>query len=65
MNFEVLGAAAHSWGLVIVITIMIVLFVTEKLPVDITAMAVLEFLLLGNYVSAQEAFSGFSSPSTS
>lgn len=62
MNFEVLGAAAHSWGLVIVITIMIVLFVTEKLPVDITAMAVLVFLLLGNYVSAQEAFSGFSSP---
>ena len=62
MNFEVFGAAAHSWGLLIVIAVMIALFITEKLPVDITAMAVLVFLLLGKYVSAEEAFSGFSSP---
>ncbi len=62
MNFELLGAAAHSWGLVIVMVVMITLFVTEKIPVDITAMAVLVFLLLGKYVTPEEAFSGFSSP---
>lgn len=62
MNFELLGAAAHSWGLLVVMVVMITLFVTEKIPVDITAMAVLVFLLLGKYVTPEEAFSGFSSP---
>lgn len=41
---------------------MIVLFVTERLPVDVTAMAVLLVLMLGGYVTPSEAFSGFSSP---
>jgi di/tricarboxylate transporter len=41
---------------------MIVLFVTERLPVDVTAMAVLLVLMLGGYVTPGEAFSGFSSP---
>jgi di/tricarboxylate transporter len=42
--------------------IMIVLFVTEKLPVDVTAMGVLLILMLGGYVTPDQAFQGFSSP---
>lgn len=62
MNFELLGNAAHSWGLVVVILVMVALFVTERLPVDVTAMAVLVVLIMGDYVSPDEAFRGFSSP---
>ncbi len=62
MSAELLGSALYSWGLALVVLVMVVLFVTERLPVDITAMAVLAVLLIGGYVSPQQAFSGFSSP---
>ena len=39
-----------------------VVFLVDSVPVDVTAMGVLLALLLGGYVSAAEAFSGFSSP---
>lgn len=52
----------HSWALFLVVLVMGFMFITERLPVDVTAMAVVVFLMLGDYVSAQEAFSGFSSP---
>ena len=41
---------------------MIFLFLTEKLPIDLTAFIGLVILLLTGYLSAEEAFSGFSSP---
>lgn len=46
-------------GLVLV---MVVLFITERVPVDVTAMGVLLVLMLFGYVTPTEAFSGFSSP---
>ncbi len=57
-----LQISAHSWLLLAVVVTMVVLFVTERLPVDVTAMAVVIILLLGGYVSTEEAFAGFSSP---
>lgn len=57
-----LEVSSHSWLLLGVILTMVVLFVTERLPVDVTAMAVVVVLLLGGYVSTEEAFAGFSSP---
>ncbi len=62
MSLELFTGMAHSWGLVVVILVMVALFVTERLPVDVTAMAVLVVLLIGKYVTTEEAFSGFSSP---
>ncbi len=59
---EIFGIAPHVVGLVVVIFAMVVVFVTERLPVDVTAMGVLLLLILGGYVSATEAFTGFSSP---
>ncbi len=41
---------------------MIVLFITEKWPVDLVAFAGLLVLILAGYVKPDEAFSGFSSP---
>ncbi|MBN2492862.1 MAG: SLC13 family permease [Planctomycetes bacterium] len=41
---------------------MVYLFLTEKLPVDLTAFLGLVVLLAGRYVTPQEAFAGFSSP---
>ncbi len=41
---------------------MIVLFITEKWPVDLVAFAGLLVLILTGYVKPDEAFSGFSSP---
>ncbi len=42
--------------------IMVVLFLTEKLPVDLTAFLGLVVLIFGGYLSPSEAFVGFSSP---
>ena len=41
---------------------MAVLFLTEKLPVELTAFLGLMILVFGGYVPAAQAFSGFSSP---
>lgn len=59
---ELLGISFHSFGLIVLILFMIGLFITERLPVDVTAMGVLLILMVGGYVSPQEAFQGFSSP---
>jgi di/tricarboxylate transporter len=52
----------HTWGLVFLVGAMVVTFITQRLPVDVTAMGVLLVLLVGGYVTPQEAFHGFSSP---
>jgi len=44
-----------------VILAMVYLFLTEKLPIDLTAFLGLVFLLFAGYVGPQEAFAGFSS----
>lgn len=59
---ELLGISLHSFGLFALILLMVGLFITERLPVDVTAMGVLLVLMLGGYVTPQEAFQGFSSP---
>ena len=41
---------------------MVYLFLTEKLPVELTAFIGLLVLVFGGYVSVDEAFVGFSSP---
>jgi di/tricarboxylate transporter len=41
---------------------MVYLFLTEKLPVDLTAFLGLVILVLGGYLTPAEAFTGFSSP---
>lgn len=40
---------------------MVFLFLTEKLPIDLTAFLGLVILVLSGYLTAEEAFSGFSS----
>ena len=45
-----------------ILLLAIVLFVSEKLRVDVVAMLVLAALLLTGLVSAEDAFSGFASP---
>lgn len=45
-----------------VLAVMVVLFLTEKLPVDLTAFAGLVVLLMVGYVRPEEAFAGFASP---
>ncbi len=45
-----------------VLAAMVLLFLTEKLPVDLTAFLGLTVLLLAGYVTPAEAFTGFSSP---
>lgn len=59
---ELLGMSPHTFGLIALILLMVGLFITERLPVDVTAMGVLLILMLGGYVTSQEAFQGFSSP---
>lgn len=54
--------SSHTWGLVVLVGVMVLTFVTQRLPVDVTAMGVLLVLILGGYVSPVEAFDGFSSP---
>ncbi len=41
---------------------MVFLFLTEKLPVDLTAFLGLAILIFGGYLQPEEAFSGFASP---
>ncbi|MEM7355012.1 MAG: SLC13 family permease, partial [Acidobacteriota bacterium] len=41
---------------------MVTLFLTEKLPVDLTAFLGLVILIFGGYLKPSEAFTGFSSP---
>ncbi len=41
---------------------MVYLFLTEKLPVDLTAFLGLIILIFGGYLEADEAFTGFASP---
>ncbi len=41
---------------------MVYLFLTEKLPVDLTAFLSLVILVFGGYLTPAEAFTGFSSP---
>jgi len=45
-----------------ILAVMVVLFLTEKLPLDLTAFLGLIALALAGYVSPHEVFSGFSSP---
>lgn len=42
----------------------VILFATERLPIDLTAMILLGTLLLSGLITPQEAFSGFSNPAT-
>lgn len=44
------------------LAVMVYLFLTEKLPVDLTAFLGLSVLTLAGYVTPEEAFQGFSSP---
>ena len=48
--------------LLAILAVMVVLFLTEKLPVELTAFAGLAVLALAGYVEPDEAFQGFSSP---
>ncbi|MCY3563108.1 MAG: SLC13 family permease [bacterium] len=48
--------------LVLLLAAMAYLFLTAKLPVDLTAFLGLAILILGGYVGPNEAFSGFASP---
>jgi di/tricarboxylate transporter len=48
--------------LFVLLAVMVVLFLTEKLPVDLTAFAGLVVLVFAGYVEPEEAFAGFSSP---
>ena len=48
--------------LVLLLVAMAYLFLTAKLPVDLTAFLGLAVLILGGYVGPTEAFSGFASP---
>jgi di/tricarboxylate transporter len=44
------------------LAVMVALFLTERLPVDLTAFLGLVFLIFAGYVSPSEAFEGFASP---
>jgi di/tricarboxylate transporter len=45
-----------------VITLMFILFVTELLPLDVTALSILAIVLVLGYISPEEAISGFANP---
>ncbi|MDH3493117.1 MAG: SLC13 family permease [Acidobacteriota bacterium] len=47
--------------LLIVLLAMVVLFLTEKLPIDLTAFLGLVVLIFTGYIAADQAFSGFAS----
>ncbi|MDD4358090.1 MAG: SLC13 family permease [Smithellaceae bacterium] len=47
-----------------VIVLAVVLFASEKLPVDLTAIIVMAILLLTGIVSPKEGLSGFSNTAT-
>lgn len=46
----------------IIIAVAVLLFITERLRVDVVAMLVLTLLIITGLVTVEEAFSGFSSP---
>ena len=48
--------------LFLILAVMVYLFLTEKLPVDLTAFLGLVTLLMAGYLAPDEAFTGFSSP---
>ena len=48
--------------LLLLLVVMSYLFLTAKLPVDLTAFLGLVVLIMGGYVAPEEAFSGFASP---
>ncbi|MDY0005065.1 MAG: SLC13 family permease, partial [Polyangia bacterium] len=48
--------------LFLIIGAMVVLFLTEKLPLDLTAFLGLAVLVVAGYVKPEEAFQGFASP---
>ncbi len=48
--------------LFVLVVVMVYLFLTEKLPVDLTAFLGLVILIFCGYLTAEEAFTGFSSP---
>jgi di/tricarboxylate transporter len=47
--------------LLAVLVAMVYLFLTERLPIDLTAFLGLVFLLFAGYLEPAEAFTGFSS----
>ena len=49
-------------GLLVLLAVMVYLFLTEKLPVDLTAFLGLIVLIFAGLVTPDEAFQGFSSP---
>lgn len=52
------------WITLVVLVGAVVLFVSEKLPVDVVALLILGSLLVSGIVTPGEALSGFSSPAT-
>ncbi|HQB38881.1 MAG TPA: SLC13 family permease [Deltaproteobacteria bacterium] len=57
MNMEILLVS----GLVVS---AVILFATERLPVDLTAMIIMSTMLLSGIISTEDAISGFSNPAT-
>ena len=55
MNFEILIVLS-------LIVLAFTLFVTEKFPLDVTALLILSILLIGQFLTIEEAISGFSNP---
>ena len=55
MNFEILIVLS-------LIVLAFSLFVTEKFPLDVTALLILSILLIGQFLTIEEAISGFSNP---
>jgi di/tricarboxylate transporter len=62
MIFELTGIELHTWGLLLLVVSTMLVFLTGRVPVDVTAMGVLFVLIVGGYVSPKDAFVGFSSP---
>ncbi len=65
--FGVMLATAISGEIVsvfLLLSIAVILFVTEKLPVDVVALMILAALLLLGLVNAEEGLSGFASTAT-
>lgn len=52
----------ENWLVLAILTGAVILFVSEKLRVDLVALLVLLFLMLTGLATPEEAFSGFSSP---
>ena len=55
MNFEILFV-------LMLIVLAFSLFVTEKFPLDVTALLILSILLIGQFLTPEEAVSGFANP---